>query len=304
VTNTKYDPTFGQEKNVNDGNAITAFWIAGIRAQEFQRGEKARVKDPYAELLMKDDGWKNFKPLFRLRNAIVNRTIFHDNNVMMGARDFGIRQTIIIGAGLDTRAFRLFQDYPDMHVIEVDHPKLFDYKESRLKDTKPSCKRSILPLTYDEVANWDVHAQKKVGYDPSKPTIFILEGVTMYIPLENEMELYRKIDSNGALNSIITGCSQKVRGANPRDLGNGIVWHDTDRIQQIKIMEKWGLNFKSYHGFVNIGTCMMFKGVKRSTAYCTQGNLVMSLVMSQLLSPPGLFCIGIAGVLSSYAFSS
>ena len=255
-TKTEYDPTFGKEKSVDDSNAITAFWIAGIRAQEYQKGEKALIKDPFAEMLMQDDGWKNFKPLFRLRSAIINRTIFHDRNILLGASELGIRQTIILGAGLDTRAYRLFKDYPDMHVIEVDHPKLFAYKEHRLKKIKPVCKRSILALDYDEVTEWDIRARETVGYDPSKPTIFVLEGVTMYIPLKDEMSLYRKID-DAATGSLITGCSQRIYNS-PRDLGNGITWHDTDRKMQIKILEKWGLHFKPYHRFGHIGACETF----------------------------------------------
>lgn len=284
---TTYDPTFGQEKDVNDGNAITAFWIAGTRALEYQKGEKALVKDPYAQLLMKDDGWKNFKPLFRLSSAIITRTIFYDDNILTAVEKYGIRQTIIIGAGLDTRAFRLFENYPDMHVIEVDHPKLFAYKEPRLKGVKPACKRSILALDYEEITEWDVRARKKLGFDPSKPTIFLLEGVTMYIPLEDELKLYKKIDDNAAINSVITGCSQRVL-LSPRDLGNGIVWHDTDRNAQKEMLNKWGLMFKPYHRFGHIGLCMMFLGIKQEYPYSTQGNIVLANVMSQMFSPQGV----------------
>lgn len=298
-----YDPTFGKEKDVDDGNAITAFWIAGIRAQEYRKGEKAVIKDPYAELLMKDDGWKNFKPLYRIRSAIMNRTLFHDSNVLMAASEYGIRQTIIIGAGLDTRAFRLFHDYPDMHVIEVDHPNVFAYKEPRLKDVKPACKRSTLGLNYDEVAEWDIHARKKCGFDPSKPTLFILEGVTMYIPLENEIELYKKIDANAAINSVVTGCSQRIRNS-PRDLGNGIIWHDTDRQAQIKVLDKWGINFKPYHKFGHIGACMMFKGIKREKPYSTQGNIVIEMILSQILSPPGITMLAMIGGISTVAYTT
>lgn len=298
----EYDPTFGKQDDANDGNAITAFWIAGIRAQEYQKGEKAIVKDPYAQLLMKDDGWKNFQEIFRLRAAVLNRTVFHDRNIIMAAKELGVRQTIIIGAGLDTRAFRLFQDYPDMHVIEVDHPNLFAYKEPRLKDVKPSCKRSIVALDYDEVTEWDIRAREKFGFDPSKPSIFVLEGVTMYIPLEDEMALYKKVDANAAVNSLITGCSQRVLGG-PRDLGNGIVWHDTDRKAQMKIMEKWGLSFKPYHTFGHFGVCMMYKGIKRHEPYSTQGNLTLEIILSQIFSPQGITMAAVFGAVSTVLFT-
>ena len=109
-------PKFGEE---GDNAAITAFWICGIRATEHKRGDAALIKDPYAERLMNEWAWKQQKSLFRLRQAIIRRTLHYDGNILKAARELGCRQMIMIGAGLDTRAFRLFHDFPDMHVIEV-----------------------------------------------------------------------------------------------------------------------------------------------------------------------------------------
>lgn len=284
ATPQQYDPTFGKEPDIEDAAAITAFWICGARALEYRKGSKAVVKDPYAELLMSEDGWKNFTPLLRT-GGILNRIRFHDSNIINAAKDFNIRQMIILGAGLDTRAFRLMQDFPDMHVIEVDHPKLFAYKEPRLKDIKPTCRRDILALDYDEVTHWDVRAKEKFGFDPKKPTIFVLEGLTMYIPVEEEMELYRKVNSNAALNSVITGCSQKVFPS-PRKFSEGVVWHDTDRRRQIQMMRHWGLHFLPYNPF-GIGNAMMFTGQRKEEPYSTQYSILFQILMSNLSTPQG-----------------
>ena len=268
----KTDPNF----NSGDNAAITAFWICGCRALEFRKGEDALIKDPYAERLMANGGWEHFEKrsngisskmnLPRLSNTVINRTMYYDSKILKGAKELGIRQVVIIGAGLDTRAFRLFQDYPDMHVIEVDHPNLFAYKEPRLKDLQPLCKRSLVKLQYNEVEDWDIHAQRdEFGFDPSKPTIFVIEGLTMYIPLPDELKLYKKIDSNAAINSMIVGCSQRIYGG-VRDLGYGITWYDTDRNAMKEVLKCWGISLKSTHR-VNIGISMMMVGIKREEPY-------------------------------------
>ena len=275
------DPNF----NSGDNAAITAFWICGWRALEYRRGDAAAIIDPYAERLMSNGGWSHFEKqgtklskllnLGNLRNTVINRTKFYDSNIMKGVKNFGIRQTIIIGAGLDTRAFRLFQDYPDMHVIEIDHPNLFAYKEPRLEGLKPSCKRSILSLDYDEVTEWDVRAREKFGFDPLKPTIFVLEGVTMYIPLENELELYRKIDANAALNSVITGCSQHVFNS-PRDVGYGITWYNTDRKAMKEVLKYWGVSLTATNPF-GIGVAMTMMGIKRDKPYESDSHFLSKI---------------------------
>ena len=142
---------------------------------------------------------------------------------------------------------------------------MFAYKEPRLKDAKPVCKRSIIPLNYDEVTEWDVRAKEKHGFDPSKPTIFVLEGVTMYIKPEDELDLYRKIDRNAAINSLITGCNLKLlrTGGKPKDMGDGIIWYDTDRHGIKQVLRNWGLTFKPLHWFDIIGIYVMLTGIKR-----------------------------------------
>lgn len=254
-------PKFGDE---NDSAAITAFWICAVRALEYKKGDDAKVKDPYAERLVGD--WENKKPkrLFRLQKAVLKRTVYYDASVLKAAKELGCRQLIAIGAGLDTRAFRLLNDYPDMHVFEVDHPNIFAYKEPRLKDVKPVCKRTLIPLEYDEVTEWDVRAKEK-GFDPSKPTIFVLEGVTMYIKPDDELALYKKIDDNAAMNSMVTGCNLKLYRTMgyPVKFKNGVTWYDSNRRGIYKLMRNWGLTSARVHWMDAPGIYLMWTGIKR-----------------------------------------
>ena len=262
--------------------AISAFWNCGWRALEFRRGSAAKVKDPYAESLMFDGGWLHFEKQgnklnrFFTRNAVLNRTLCYDSNIMRGVKEFGIRQVVIFGSGLDTRAFRLFRGYPEVHVIEVDNPIILAYKESRLNHITPTCKRSLLPLNHDQITDWDFHAHDKFGFDPAKPTIFVLEGFSVNVPLEIELELYRKINANAAVNSIVTGCSQLVFGS-PLNLGYGITWYNTDRKAMIKILKNWEITLTPDCMF-NFGMTKMIMGVNRNPSKTTKLNMLQTLL--------------------------
>jgi len=270
----KPNPNF----DAGDEAAITAFWICGARAMETRKGDEAVIKDPYAEMLLEGGGWEKYEThnmksrlsrflvVGKFDGTVVKRTKFYDDTILNAAKEKGIRQLVALGAGLDTRAYRLFGDMPDMHVFEVDHPNTFKYKESRLATVKPACKRTILPLEYHEVTEWDTAAIKQ-GFDPSKPAIFVIEGLTMYIPLKEEWELYKKIDNVACVGSVITGCSQRVYNS-PRHIGQGIIQIDTDRAAMRKILSKWGLTMRPVHqDNINVGCAWMCVGEKRDKPY-------------------------------------
>jgi len=261
-------PPFGED---NDNAAATAFWICGVRALETRKPvEESKIRDPYAEELMCDWAWKQQvktkTTMPFLYQGILHRTSYYDSMILKAASELNCRQCIFIGAGLDTRAFRLFDNYPDMHVMEVDHPNMFAYKEERMKKFKPKCKRTIIPLEYHEVTEWDSFAKKKAGFDPSKPTIFVLEGLTMYIPPKGEVELYEKVNANAAKGSMIMACNLKLLRTfgKPRKMENGITWYDTDRKGVESTMKDWGIFYKRLHWFDLPGIYLMLVGIKKT----------------------------------------
>jgi methyltransferase (TIGR00027 family) len=162
--------------------------------------------------------------------AICRRVIYFDDKCLKAAAE-GVRQCVIIGAGLDTRAYRLFTDYPDMHVIEIDHPDVFKYKEPKLQKAGAvlSCRRTAVGLEYDDVAEWPTFAQQRAGFDPRKPTIFVMEGLTMYLTDAIETDLYKKINSVSAIGSWVTGDTMAL-GQEKYELGmHDLVFYSTDK---------------------------------------------------------------------------
>ena len=94
----------------------------------------------------------------------------------------GARQLVILGAGLDARAFRL-HDLHDVAAFEIDHPSTQKAKRSRLGETKPAA-RSVTFVGVDFERDSLSERLAAAGHDPEQPTAWIWEGVTPYLHVE------------------------------------------------------------------------------------------------------------------------
>ena len=92
----------------------------------------------------------------------------------------GVRSVVILGAGFDSRAYRL-PGADAVIVFEVDHPSVQDLKRSRLRrhlGTLPSHVRFV-PIDFD---TQDLAvALAAAGYEPATRTLFMWEGVSQYV---------------------------------------------------------------------------------------------------------------------------
>jgi methyltransferase (TIGR00027 family) len=91
----------------------------------------------------------------------------------------GIRQVVILGAGLDGRAYRL-QELAGSAVFEVDHPATQTFKKARLGALTPASERLHFVTVDFEKDSLDV-ALHQAGHRSDEPTFFIWEGVVMYL---------------------------------------------------------------------------------------------------------------------------
>ncbi|MFF5107717.1 SAM-dependent methyltransferase [Streptosporangium sp. NPDC000509] len=108
----------------------------------------------------------------------VLRTRFFDDRLREAA-EAGLRQVVLLAAGLDTRAFRL--KWPEgTRLFEVDLPDLISFKEKALADqrARPACDRAVVPADLRE--GWP-SALLSAGLDPDAPTAWLIEGVLMYL---------------------------------------------------------------------------------------------------------------------------
>jgi methyltransferase (TIGR00027 family) len=136
--------------------------------------------------------WLTHKFLPGWHEHLIARTRFIDELVQENAIN-GIEQYVILGAGYDTRAYRL--DLPQsLRVFEVDQPEVQKRKRKKLP-------ASLLDNESVEYVSVDFSHQTvserliERGFDKSKSTIITLEGVSQYISKEDFSALVKDIAS-------------------------------------------------------------------------------------------------------------
>jgi methyltransferase (TIGR00027 family) len=134
--------------------------------------------------------------------AIHTRTR-HIDSVFADALAAGTRQVVILGAGLDSRAYRAPDAVRQTRVFEVDFPPTQEYKKKRVLELLGSLPSHVtyVPIDFTKEDLGTVLA--KAGYDRALKTIFIWEGVTFYLPEEAVDATLRFVATNAAPGSQI-----------------------------------------------------------------------------------------------------
>ncbi len=111
------------------------------------------------------------------------RTRAIDDVVSREARA-GTKQLVLLGAGLDARAWRL-DALEDTIVFEIDHPDTQALKRNAIGDRTPRAKEvrwAPIDFAREKTAEHVLgHVLERVGHDRSQQTTFVWEGVTMYL---------------------------------------------------------------------------------------------------------------------------
>ena len=157
----------------------TALWVAVHRGRETERPD-ALYKDPLALKLAGERGVQIAK---RMSSApfmgwmMALRTIAIDE-LILDAISQGVKTVVNLGAGLDTRPYRL--EIPgDIEWIEVDFPDMISFKASGLEGETPLMKLSRVPL---DLSNRDLSQKfyQSLANKPG-PVLVITEGVIPYL---------------------------------------------------------------------------------------------------------------------------
>lgn len=161
--------------------SVTSLWVAGLRALENERADRV-FTDPYARDLAGEE-FGNVAALTGSEeghdlNPLLLRTRFGDA-VLDDAVRSGVRQVVLVGAGMDTRAFRLSLP-EDLTLWEVDLPAPLGYKDRVLEGraARPRCRR--VTVEADLAGPWDA-ALEHQGFRPDRPCLWLVEGVFLYL---------------------------------------------------------------------------------------------------------------------------
>lgn len=196
-----------------DRASRTAVLMCQGRAVAHGRIAEGRFADPMATALLRDDervavervregappeGWSErveFEMVRGCSEVIVPRTVAIDDAVRARLRP----QLVIIGAGLDDRAWRI-PELTDVEVFEVDHPASQRDKRSRVGDLRPLA-RSLRFVPVDFTRDRLDTALASAGHRPEEPTTWIWEGVVPYLSRAEVAATVRALASRSAAGS-------------------------------------------------------------------------------------------------------
>jgi len=195
----------------------TALGVAAARAAETE-SENPLISDPFARVFVEAAGegmWSIYANPTLLAKAVeiqpdvqariqlmidfmATRTAFVDE-FFLGAADAGVRQVVILAAGLDARAWRL--PWPDGTVVyELDQPKVLDFKSNTLREHGAQPTARLVNVPIDLRQDWP-KALREAGFDASRPTAWSAEGLVRYLPSQAQDLLFERIHSLSAAGS-------------------------------------------------------------------------------------------------------
>lgn len=158
----------------------TAFWIAYLRAEESKRPD-ALFHDAFAGKLAGQRGKQITKnmPSTKMTAWVVSlRTCIIDDLITRAAAE-GIDTILNLGAGLDTRPYRMKNLPSSLKWIEVDYSSIIDYKAKLLKDEKPHVQLEQISL---DLSNLDERrVMLKTVAEKAKKIFVLTEGVVPYL---------------------------------------------------------------------------------------------------------------------------
>ncbi|KDF00265.1 SAM-dependent methyltransferase [Mycolicibacterium aromaticivorans JS19b1 = JCM 16368] len=190
----------------------TALFVAAARALEAQKPDPLAV-DPFAEVFCRAvggpwaavlDGQAPDHPLktpefgqhFVTFQAA--RTRYFDA-YFRAAAQAGVRQIVLLAAGLDSRAYRL--DWPaGTTVYELDQPQVLGFKRETMAAHGATAKAERKEIAIDLRDDW-AQALRDSGFRPGEPSAWIAEGLLIYLPASAQEQLFTGIDALAAAGS-------------------------------------------------------------------------------------------------------
>ncbi|MCI4330216.1 MAG: class I SAM-dependent methyltransferase [Thermoplasmata archaeon] len=169
--------------------SVTASRVAMLRAAHQLFDEPRVFDDPLAvSILGPIDSERVERSIFLARNAslaglrawIVARSRYAEEELAK-ARDRGVAQYVVLGAGLDTFAYRNKEDSRPLEVFEVDHPATQAWKRTRLQEASIPIPPSVHFVATNFESGRLVPDLIAGGFRPEEPAFFGWLGVTMYL---------------------------------------------------------------------------------------------------------------------------
>lgn len=225
--------TAGDSWHITESVGATALAVAASRAVE-TAGPDPLIRDEFAAVLVSSagpawarladaemgwlDGDEHGRRIHRVGcDYQAVRTHYFDE-FFGTATASGIRQVVILAAGLDSRAYRL--EWPSgTAVYEIDQPRVLEYKAEILSShgADPAAVRHAVAVDLRD--DWPA-ALTDTGFDPQRPTAWLAEGLLAYLPSDAQDRLFEMCTALSA-----PGSQLAVEAFNMKVTGNKQRWN-------------------------------------------------------------------------------
>ncbi len=225
--------TAGDSWHITESVGATALAVAASRAVE-TAGPDPLIRDEFAAVLVSSagpawarladaemdwlDGDEHGRRIHRVGcDYQAVRTHYFDE-FFGTATASGIRQVVILAAGLDSRAYRL--EWPSgTAVYEIDQPRVLEYKAEILSShgADPAAVRHAVAVDLRD--DWPA-ALTDAGFDPQRPTAWLAEGLLAYLPSDAQDRLFEMCTALSA-----PGSQLAVEAFNMKVTGNKQRWN-------------------------------------------------------------------------------
>ncbi|MFD7051748.1 class I SAM-dependent methyltransferase [Streptomyces mirabilis] len=190
-----------QGRAAADGRLAAGRFADAVAVRLLRPPERAPVDEVRAGT--PSTGWKaraTYEGVRACAEVVVPRTVAIDDAL----RSHGTPQLVVLGAGLDSRAWRL-PELADTDVWEVDHPASQQDKQERLAEagTPPVVARSVRFAPVDFATDDLGSALEATGHDASVPTTWLWEGVVPYLTHDEVRATVRAVADRSAPGSAL-----------------------------------------------------------------------------------------------------
>lgn len=255
------------KKNIKEPNP-TAEFTASHRAVESIKPENERIcYDPYAIQFLKPETLKIINDPVKLKaiteragpigqemgTSLRVRVRYFDDFVKKSAEE-GLEQLVILGAGYDTRAYRI-EGIKKVKVFEVDHPDTQHFKIQKIREIFGFLSDHVVYVPVDLETQTLGQSLFNKRYNSLKKTLFVMEGLVQYLSPKSVDEIFSFIARNSPKGSAVIFDYHDESVINETSEAGKMI---KNFLEQMGEHLKFGIEegeveeFLSQHGFSNI----------------------------------------------------
>jgi methyltransferase (TIGR00027 family) len=202
----------------NPEGSLTSLGAAALRAaHQLLDGEPKLLSDPVILRLLDPGHIEEIKALgpqfqhpetLRLRSRIALRSRYAEDRLML-AYARGVRQYLLLGAGLDTFAWRQPEGLDGLKIFETDHPATQEQKRQRLSRAGLSVPANCLMIAINFETETLEEALRKSSFDFAAPCFISWLGVTVYLSKEAVDAVFRFVSTLTKGSELVFTFAQK-----------------------------------------------------------------------------------------------